>query len=610
MSDIHEKEFKEDIKHGVRKLMRENGNMSAAQAFIQVTKDMLKNNPFVPPTSGCPINDLPNELLAHIFYLGMEMEMEDEDLSDSEPEYENDSNEDELDLLDSWDSDDEDEGGASAFNGIGKVKGVKKGRPDAADGQCDEEESSDEEENERHLPFQVLVSHVCRHFREVAIESPLLWTTIHYHAGTSLSMAKSWLERSKGHPLQIEIDCHGPDDEEDEDDEEEESQSNSENEDATAKSKHLTKDQISELMDILIPAVNRWQIFSVQANYYESIHLILERFSKCSSAPLLEVLELYHYEDCEEFEHFSPPELSTKFTIFGGDAPKLKSVALWGVHIDWDTCLTLLSDLHDLELAYHANDVRPSFQTFSSIITGSPELETLSLCLSGPSGSASDWGDTPIDVSSVKSLTLCHHEAAYVEALLPLLHLPNVTELYLDYDSEDYSEFALLLSKPLPGRTKSILAGLDHLKLGGFPSNRRARQSMLEQLVNLKSIRLDCAGDEVEFFERLMELKSTPSENGTTQSVVFCPHLTTLMVSGIEGPTMIKFVEARKKGGAPLVKLSLSELDNVDDKEEEWLKAHLEELDFFEPSDSEEELDVDDEDVNELLHTGVVMGLH
>lgn len=74
MSYGHEKQFEEDIQSNVKKVMQENPSMSALDALSKVEKDMLKNNPFVPPTSGCPINILPNELISHIFFVGMTME--------------------------------------------------------------------------------------------------------------------------------------------------------------------------------------------------------------------------------------------------------------------------------------------------------------------------------------------------------------------------------------------------------------------------------------------------------------------------------------------------------------------------------------------------------
>ncbi|KAF5389171.1 hypothetical protein D9757_003520 [Collybiopsis confluens] len=581
-STVHERLLQEDVESGVAIMLSKNKGMTPTEALRRVTKEMLQNNPFVPPTDGCPINDLPNELLAHIFYVGMTMEEE----GPSEDDLEEDEYEDELDLLD-WDSDDDEQ---KYLSGSGKGKKSDK-----------EEESDSENEDDRRLAFQILVSHVCKHWRDVAIESPILWTSLHFDLGTSLDMAKIWLQRSKGHPLDIEIDCTSPDDmviEVDDDDEDEDevleltphSDSNLElssgetmenDTDTENRPPHLTQAQVSEILDIIIPVVDRWKSFVVNATFYDSLYLILERFSKCSAAPLLELLEMYHNEDCEEFESFSPPELSTRFVLFGGNAPRLKSVDLWGVHLDWDASLLLLNNLHNLELAYHADDVRPSFETFSAILAGSPDLQTLSLAISGPS--EGDWGTTPIDIPSVKSLSICHHEPAYIERLLPLLHLPSVVELTVTP----------------PGRTQSLLAGLEYLKIDSLPSNHSARQLMLEQLVNLQSICLNCAGDEEEFFDRLMELKSTPSEAGTPQSMVFCPHLTRLMTAGIDGSKMKRMVEARKQGGAPLLKVSMSEEDDIEEKEEKWLREHLDEFDFHEPSDeSEEELeteiDVDD----------------
>lgn len=605
MSYAHEKLFENDIQSSVKKLMQKDPNINAIDALAKVSKDMLRNNPFVPPTVGCPINDLPSELISHIFYVGMKMEEDwpaDDDMEDDEYE-------DELDLLEGWETDDDE---PSPRRKESRRKSTGKGKA------LDEDEDEDAEDEEvPRLPFQVLCSHVCRRWYEIAIggcflsllckclmnliDSPLLWTKLQFQLGSSLDMAKIWLQRSKGHPLEIEIDC--TDDMESELDEDGLAMSIVDEATGTFQisgetltpQAHLTKDQVSEILDIIIPAVDRWRLFSITASYYDTIYLVLERCSKIS-APLLEVLEMYHYEDCEDFDAFSPPELNTRFLLFNGLAPKLKSVAFWGVHIDWDASLPLLNNLRELEIAYHAEDVRPSFQAFSDILAGSPELENLSLCLSGPAGQKEDWGTTPIELSSVKSLTLCHHEPAYIESLLPLLHLPNVVELILDYDSNDYTEFVLLLAKPLPGRTKSLLAGLEYLKINSLPSNHNARQLVLEQSVNLKSIWLNCTGDEDEFFQRLMELKSTPSEAGTTQSVVFCPHLTTLMTTGIDGPAMRKFVEARRLGGAPLSKVSMSDDDVLEDKEERWLRAHLDELEFFEPSDSEEELIEIDED--------------
>lgn len=89
-------------------------------------KNIVSCNPYVPPTGDrCPINDLPNELLAHIFFLGTYEEDEEDDMYDDDDE----------DAVDDDDSGDERENGTLS--------------------------------NQSVFPFQVLVSHVCAHWRTV-----------------------------------------------------------------------------------------------------------------------------------------------------------------------------------------------------------------------------------------------------------------------------------------------------------------------------------------------------------------------------------------------------------------------------------------------------------
>src|SRR5260370_19505397 len=100
--------------------------------------------PFVPPSSGTPINALPNEILSWIFTLGSGAEEHGDD-----------------------DDEDEDE---------------------------DEEDSIDE--HRQRLPFKVLVSHVCRRWRTVAIETSMLWTYLDFAEGPPFDKSRTWLDRS------------------------------------------------------------------------------------------------------------------------------------------------------------------------------------------------------------------------------------------------------------------------------------------------------------------------------------------------------------------------------------------------------------------------------
>ncbi|RDB17917.1 hypothetical protein Hypma_000923 [Hypsizygus marmoreus] len=673
----HAQQLTSDLTQNLASALLADPTLTPTAAMLKVTKEMLANNPFVPPTEGCcPINDLPPELLAHIFVLGTMMEVERAAADEDEDEG---MDEEAFDLKEGWDTDDDEEEreveekkpGDSMFR-LRSVSDWKaaKGR-DEEDEEEDEDDEDDDEvkvkeaqkekekkmenvpkddgdmdwedvddDNNKHkiqfsydvdedrvLPFQVLVSHVCRHWREIALQSPALWTRLDFLEGEPFEKSKAWLERSKGLPLDIYIDCTAPESadhppyvitEDEGDVDVEDSPVNpehmwpppptadlygqryvDEHKECDHPPPYFSMPELTTILDIITPHVAHWRTLEVSVSYYEYMHILLSRLASCPAAPTLEVLELYHRdEDTEEDATFEPAELNTRFLPFNGVAPKLTHTALWGVHLDWDRAIPLLSGVHDLELAYHTKDVRPSYATFAQIIAGSPDLRTLTLSLSGPAEHdetvpENDWGNELLAIPSLRELVLCYHEPRYAIALLKKLSVPNVTALTLDFDSEDYSEFAQELTRPAPGGgNKSLLAGLERLKISGLPCNIKTVEDVLGQLVGLRTFNLNCSGGSEEmFFDMLMEA------GPVTGGKVFCPNLHTISTTGIEGAKMKKFVELRKAAGVPVKRVQMSEEDDVDEKEEKWLRAHVEEFEFFEPSDSEEEfVDLEGED--------------
>jgi hypothetical protein len=167
---------------------------------------------------------------------------------------------------------------------------------------------------------------------------------------------------------------------------------------------------------------------------------------------------------------------------------------------------------------------------------------------------------------------------------MQLISVPNVHSLTLDYDEGDYSRFLRQLAEPLKGMKKSLLSGLEHLKISGLPSDNKSIDLMFGQLANLRSINLKYGGGDEAFFDKL---------SGSS----YCPNLHTITTTGIEGYKMKQFVDARRAAGFPLSKVLMSEDDDVDAKDELWLRHHLDTLEFFEPSDSEEDVELDDDEV-------------
>ncbi|KAI0657434.1 hypothetical protein C8Q70DRAFT_935084 [Cubamyces menziesii] len=578
----------------------------------------LTSNPFVPPKDGrCLINDLPSELLAHIFTLGWTPER------DQEPD------EDDFEDVDS------DDGTYSTISSEGS-------EPEPTP-------QEQEEEKERRLPFNVLVSHVCSRWRAVAIENPLLWSHIRFVGTPPYDRATTYLERAKAAPLAITVDRTVDEDEDD--------ISVSEDGSYTPEDNDPDLIVISGIMDLITPHVAHWQALQIMVSFYPHMHRALEALAAAGPAPLLEVLQLYHYEDTDEHLTFRHPALREQpFQLFDGVAPRLTHVALWGVHLPWARDASpFLAGLTDLELAYHARDVRPSFYEFARILRASPDLRTLTLCLSCPAGTPADWpssgmpdeeppadGSVAMDVDAsaplvlpkLTDLVLAYLEPSYLLSLLPRLALPALTSLALDLEEDDYTDVLRYLasprSLPLPSdqpRTplpqllrgpgvaggapvRSLLSNLTSLKIASLPASEATVRDAYRQLDKLVALNLNVSYLAEYWIDLLFpQLDSSggsgSANGGTGGGELYLPQLESLTTTGVDGMRMRELVEARAARGRPLKTVLMNQDDDVTSEDEEWLGKHVDRFEYFEGSDEEEDVDMlgeifdeDDEDVD------------
>ncbi|TDL22119.1 hypothetical protein BD410DRAFT_788809 [Rickenella mellea] len=563
----------------------------------------LQGNPFVPPPSGkCPINDLPPEILAHIFTIGTRaQEDEDEDDIDEEGIHEDD--------------------GDDAYSDVSS--------------------SSSDDEPE----FQVLVSHVCKHWRTLATGTPGLWTTLTFNEPRPFEKAQAYIERSKTSPLLIAIDATKDDDDAVDMDVDGELESGAlaqagKSCDVTGGTVGLTLDDVDFIADLIIPHVERWQRFELMVSDFAIMHKALSRMAECTSAPLLEGLQLYHYEDCEDYEIFSPKHLRAPLLPFHGNAPRLTEVALWGVHIDWTaacpaTGIGLLHGLTGLELAYHAQDVRPPFSDFASMLLRSPQLDTLTICCSGPiipvDGGLDAWPAEPLVLSELKNLVLAFHEPEYVAAIVARLHIPALRSLALELEGGDFTDFTRQLIAPLPSEgatvpsllggssgakpeSRSMLSGLEALKISGLPCSQEVIREFYLAIPQLHSLNINLCHTDIWFFIHLAfpdVIRTLPKlpEDADDDDVLsylqdlpkpphgiqaLCPHLETLTTTGVSGGVLRALVDTRRYMGHPIKRLFVNEDDDVGETDYKYLKDHVEEVEFFEGSDDDE---TDDDDI-------------
>ncbi|PPQ85155.1 hypothetical protein CVT25_004162 [Psilocybe cyanescens] len=645
-----EERMQSQISTSLASVLKTNPKLTPKEAMWSITNEMLTNNPFQPPKDGkCPINDLPNEILGYIFSVGVKEEEEEE-----EEEWEDDE--------DAWEDASSDEEGSSESESWDDSEEVLVGETNTRSMELSDSDSSDGE-GEVKIPFQVLVSHVCRHWREVALDSHILWTSLDFSKRPNLEKAQVYISRAQGLPLNIFIDCTFPEHVDEEDhpdhplylDNEARKKSISEECDDEECSGHdddeehghfedvqfLSQKQLTQILDLIEPEVSHWHQLDFRASTYGYVHMFLSRLHALPSAPLLESFQVCHFEDCEDYEFFSGDD-KTVFLPFHGHAPLLKDLVLWGVHIDWEA--PFLSGLRELELSYHAKDVRPPYKSFAKMINNSPELTSLTMSLSGPilpDGVTFDadpeeeegaWGPTPLIIPSLRDFAIQFQDPKYASALMQHLDMPALTSLLLNFDEEDYSSFVHNLVKPVKGRTESVLSHVENLKISGLPCDVATVEIFLAQLSKLKNLNLKVVGTEEEvLFNKLIDPYSSRSttteasgnapitplvaaptsefvQTGSSSSIasassggpalptVFLPQLESITTNQVSGMQLKKLVIARRDLGVPLKSVVISENDPVTKKEEKWLRANVEELDFFVPSDSEDEIDDDELD--------------
>ncbi|KAG0696802.1 hypothetical protein DFH29DRAFT_949556 [Suillus ampliporus] len=227
------------------------------------------------------------------------------------------------------------------------------------------------------LPTWEIVTHVCRHWRQVALACPTLWTFIDHAPARRLSIM---LERSKTAALIVFY---------------------------TSSHLHCIGQALSQLPRI--------KVLHLCACLWNVDHI-----SDCLSsqpAPLLEIFELYAVE----------PGLDTiSDAIFQGRAPRLRSVVLTQCTFSWTS--SIFSGLPTLNLRrIHV----PTLLQLLSVLRRMPGLEQLMFEeLSTSSGGAEVFDQVPL--TRLKSIALNSSTVQSAISLFSHLALPVDVKITLD----------------------------------------------------------------------------------------------------------------------------------------------------------------------------------
>ncbi|KZT64633.1 hypothetical protein DAEQUDRAFT_678235, partial [Daedalea quercina L-15889] len=287
----------------------------------------------------------------------------------------------------------------------------------------------------RDPPFEVLVSHVCPQWRDIALRTPHLWTSIVLTQVSHIPRARAYVARSGRLPFHILLD------------------SASEND--YVHNHSIFRDEFLPAFEPLTPHIARWGSLILRVRDIHCKRHARTVLSTVGPAPHLRALELWHIEEWANVErlwgHVGPPPV----VVFNGALPALTRLSLIGVNIQWsEQSSPFLRGLTELELGVHSDDVRIPFDRWLAVLARSPALARLALHYSGPRLAAPPWRlpDGPVPLPALRDLKLADLDASYACALLRTFVAPATRKLYLELgwmDSpQDYSTLVDMLPEP------------------------------------------------------------------------------------------------------------------------------------------------------------------
>jgi hypothetical protein len=277
----------------------------------------------------------------------------------------------------------------------------------------------------------ITISHVCSHWREVALSTGGLWTNLILTFPTSrgqLSRTVTWLTRSQTYPIDIFLDFRDP------------------SWDWEENSHTFHWHDMEAILRLFLTHVKRWSHFELLTDTWAPIFTFLWYTCRVESAPLLQSISLSR---CNAYlagkgATFQPVELKAPIPLFGGRAlDGLRDVSFVGVHVDW--ARSSLRNLTRLEFRYHASDVMPSLDQFVDILAACSSLRHLSIIGWGPQfyktstrGTTSEgegYLEGPQKVVQLRHLTSFSFgfiDVTYAVKVLSLFSFPSLESLTLE----------------------------------------------------------------------------------------------------------------------------------------------------------------------------------
>jgi F-box-like len=380
--------------------------------------------------------------------------------------------------------------------------------------------------------FEVMMSHICSHFRNVALDTHKLWRSIDITGVQSIESVTTYISRSDHCGLRVRLDFS-----------------------AQAPS-------VDELVkfDVILPHSDRYNrliIYTVN----EPMDNPIVRHFRDRDAPMLEHLSI----SVEEVEGTTTANTG----VFLGGAEKLSFVRLRGLAIPlFRPPLNAVTTLH-LE---QTSPLPIHFATFLQILTASPFLAHLSVY--GDIVSSLNWPGTvhPIDLPNLRSLRICGVSGMIYSGLLLGINAACLDSLVL----KDAQEFDLDNFWASPSVFK--FPQLHHLTFCDFEFSSHAYVDVFRAFPRITKFATSYSPTT----PMILSLLAQPTEVDIPWPDL---HTLTFLLNLYDDDLIKDVVRNREAAGCPLVRLRLgTSLDPSALRQYNWLQENviLEEIENLE----------------------------
>lgn len=261
---------------------------------------------------------------------------------------------------------------------------------------------------------RMLITWVCQYWRSVALSASDFWSSIWVMDEPPYAYTLEFLRRAKSAPLDIRI---------------------SEKERRPFQIEEIepmSLDELTPIMGVILKKISTIRSFVGVFMHWDVALNVFHRFNEAKSeATSLENFVLHHMGHSYVFSNSPPlpPEIVTPIKLLGGRTPRLTSLSINGLVVDWSP--EILANLTSLDIRRIPKSVPQDAADIRQVLQGCCQLYRLSLCFLGRNSDQAETSSSMIllKIPTLRELSLDDLTQSYILSFLSQVDAPNVVYL-------------------------------------------------------------------------------------------------------------------------------------------------------------------------------------